>query len=258
MPAIYQPSGGIGALLRKIELERKTSPATLSPGAGAGSPIRRAMATPLESPIAPESPGTSRVISVQPGTTPSTPGKVGTTAMAPRGMTMGQIGGGGVVAPTTAAPIQSFAQPTQTPAPAGAVSTPMAGNAPPQPAPQGQVLGTQTAKKVSPVSQIATSIRPLMQYLAGGPNPWPSTENQLAYTPEQTQKTENVNNAMNWSSSGGFEKAVQQKQQMDQRKQEAERKISQAQQIPAPQPAPAPLAQILQPIVSWLKNLWHF
>lgn len=92
---IYPSSGGfIGSLLRTIQEERSKAPHVLPPASEPQAPIRAAVQAPLESPISPESPGSSRVISVRPEGSPPTaastpPGRV----TPPRTYIGGEFGG---------------------------------------------------------------------------------------------------------------------------------------------------------------------
>lgn len=71
--AIYPSSGGfIGSLLRTIQEERSKAPHVLPPAGEPQAPIRAAVQAPLESPISPESPGSSRTVSIRPEGVPPT------------------------------------------------------------------------------------------------------------------------------------------------------------------------------------------
>ena len=123
MPGIYPQSGSIGALLRLIEQERKSAPHVRAPIAEPSAPMRKSVAAPLESPIAPESPGTGRVVSIRPEVAPTGAGPA--RVVAPTTAKMGGIGGipGETVAPAKPASV-SPGEPR--PGPATAQAAPQA------------------------------------------------------------------------------------------------------------------------------------
>jgi len=131
MPGIYPQSGNIGALLRLIEQERKSAPHAGTPLAEPSAPMRKSVAAPLESPIAPESPGTGRVVSIRPEAVPPT-GEAGPLrTIAPTTGKMGQVGGipgemGKVVAPRTYIPPSAPSTPTSSTAPSSTSPEPSA------------------------------------------------------------------------------------------------------------------------------------
>ena len=92
MPAPIQPSGNIGALLRIIQQERKKAPHQIPPTAEPSAPIREAVSAPLESPIAPESRGTARIVAQRPEAAPT--GATG-RGITPGRASIGPIGGSG-------------------------------------------------------------------------------------------------------------------------------------------------------------------
>lgn len=66
MPAILPPSSLIGTLLRKLEESASEKPTSTMATDNPSAPIRETVQAPLETPIAPESPGTERVMSLKP------------------------------------------------------------------------------------------------------------------------------------------------------------------------------------------------
>lgn len=119
MPAPLPASATLGALLRLVEQEKTKSPTEQIPGAGPSDPGRLAVQAPLETPIAPESPESSRVLSLKSegGLTPSgedagpvipTTAKVGPIGGAEEGM--GSV-------PITEIPTGQIPQATPTPQP---------------------------------------------------------------------------------------------------------------------------------------------
>lgn len=125
MPAVYPSSGNIGALLRLIEQERKSAPHARFPTAAPSAPMRRSVSAPLESPIAAESPGTARVVSIKPEIAPPAAGAAPPSPVAPTTAKMGAVGGvPKVIGPTTyippvtAPPSAPVARREPTPAPA--------------------------------------------------------------------------------------------------------------------------------------------
>lgn len=95
---IYPSSGGfIGSLLRTIQEERSKSPHVLPPAAEPAAPVRAAVQAPLESPISPESPGSSRVISVRPEGAPPTSASTPPGQVVPPQSMIGDKGGPGQI-----------------------------------------------------------------------------------------------------------------------------------------------------------------
>lgn len=113
--AVYQPNGtsGIGTLLRMIKEQRSQGP-IVPPAAEVGSPIRNVVQGPLETP---ESPETSRVISVRPETSPTS------TTVAPVGPIAPSMGSpaSAPVGPVANRPVPT---PVPTPTPPGGFPAP--------------------------------------------------------------------------------------------------------------------------------------
>ncbi|MBI5357065.1 hypothetical protein HZB78_05675, partial [Candidatus Collierbacteria bacterium] len=94
---IYPSSGGfIGSLLRTIQEERSKAPHVLPPAAEPKAPVRAAVQAPLEAPIAPESPGSARVISIRPEGAPPTSAAVPAGKVIPPQSYAGGVGSGGI------------------------------------------------------------------------------------------------------------------------------------------------------------------
>ena len=142
--AIYQPNGGsgIGTLLRMIKEQRSQGP-IVPPSAQVSSPIREVVQGPLETP---ESPETSRVISVRPETSPTS------TSVAPVGPIAPSVRSS---ASTPVAPVNPVVAPVNTAVPKQ-VEGPM----------QAKVAGAVAPREVSPMS-IGTKITPPPNALVG-------------------------------------------------------------------------------------------
>ena len=177
MPAILPQSGNIGALLRLIEQERKTAPHTKAPGAEPSAPLRKSVQAPLESPVAPESPGTSRVVSMRPAVTPPTSEAAPPGVVKPGTAIMG--GKGGVPQNEVVKPIK-YVPPEPAPAAPVPVPGPTPGPAPTAPAPS---LATQIRPTaVNPyVKYFGPTLGPTIQeFVEGKQLPMPATPAQAA------------------------------------------------------------------------------
>lgn len=104
MASPVQSSSAISSLLRLIQQERSQAPTAAMPTADPSAPVREAVSTPLESPIAPESPGSDTTIALRPEGMDAVGGEA--PVIAPGRSMVGSIGGvpGGVVGATTPEP----------------------------------------------------------------------------------------------------------------------------------------------------------
>lgn len=139
--------GGIGALLRMIQEEKSQSP-LMPPSADVGSPIRGVVQGPIKSP---ESPGSSRMVSIRPE-----------AAISPENP----------VQPDTGAPVAPAGLPPVSPVASRPIPTPVPTPAPPRSSPaspQFQAPSPAPARVTAP--SLATKITPATGVTIRGPEP---------------------------------------------------------------------------------------